>query len=88
MAASPSRVLVWDLFVRVFHWTLVAAFVVAYFSHGGYLSVHRWAGYLIAALVVLRVIWGFAGSTHARFRDFVTGPSELGRYLRFPAARA
>lgn len=81
MAEGPSRVLVWDLFVRVFHWTLVAAFVVAYFSHGGYLAIHRWAGYVIAALVVMRVAWGFVGSEHARFRDFVTGPRELGRYL-------
>ena len=76
-----SRVLVWDLFVRVFHWALVAAFVVAYFSHGGYLFVHRWAGYAIAALLLLRVIWGFVGSTHARFGDFVTSPGALARYL-------
>ena len=73
--------MVWDPFVRIFHWTLVAAFVVAYFSHGGYLAVHRWAGYAITALVVLRVLWGFVGSPHARFADFVTGPRRLASYL-------
>jgi cytochrome b len=81
MASRPPRVRVWDPFIRIFHWALAAAFLVAYLSHGGYLSVHRWAGYAIAVLVVLRVIWGFIGSTHARFADFVTGPRELSRYL-------
>jgi len=72
---------VWDPLIRFIHWTLVAAFVVAYFSHGGYLAAHRVSGYLIAALVVLRVVWGFVGSSHARFADFVPGPRKLTAYL-------
>lgn len=78
---SPPRVRVWDPFVRFFHWALAAAFVVAYFSHGGYLAVHRLSGYSIAALVFLRVLWGFAGSPHARFADFVPGPRKLFAYV-------
>jgi cytochrome b len=81
MVAGESRVRVWDASVRLFHWALVAAFVVAYFSHGGYLAVHRWSGYAILALVLLRVAWGFVGSTHARFADFVPGPRTLASYL-------
>jgi cytochrome b len=73
---------VWDPLIRLLHWALVAAFVVAWFSHGGYLPVHRISGYLIAALVVVRVAWGFAGSAHARFSDFVVGPGKLAAYLR------
>jgi cytochrome b len=73
--------MVWDIVVRLFHWALVAAFVVAYFSHGGYLPVHRLAGYAISALVVVRVVWGFVGSAHARFADFVVGPRRLANYL-------
>ena len=72
---------VWDPFVRIFHWVLVAAFVVAYFSHGGYLAVHRWSGYVITALVLLRVVWGFVGAKHARFAEFVPAPQKLAAYL-------
>jgi cytochrome b len=91
MSGEVPRVRVWDPFVRVFHWGVAAAFVVAYFSHGGYLAVHRVAGYAIAALVVSRVLWGFVGSPHARFADFVPGPRKLigymGRLVRGREAR-
>ncbi|HET9652978.1 MAG TPA: cytochrome b/b6 domain-containing protein [Usitatibacter sp.] len=81
MAEEARGVRVWDALVRVVHWALVAAFVAAYFSHGGYLRVHRLAGYAISALVVVRMVWGFVGSPHARFADFVAGPRKLGTYL-------
>lgn len=80
MAAEAARVRVWDPLVRIFHWALVTAFVVAWFSHGGYLAWHRLAGYAIAALVLLRVLWGFVGPPHARFADFVRGPRPLATY--------
>ena len=72
---------VWDPLVRLLHWALVAAFVVAWFSHGGYLSLHRISGYLVGALVAVRVAWGFAGPARARFSDFVVGPAKLAAYL-------
>jgi len=81
MGAQARRMRVWDPLVRIFHWALVAAFVVAYFSHGGYLAVHRFSGYVLAALVLLRVVWGFVGSPHARFADFVPRPRTLASYV-------
>jgi cytochrome b len=81
MAAQTARVHVWDPFVRLSHWALAAAFLVAYFSHGGYLAEHRIAGYVITALVILRLLWGFVGSRRARFADFVPAPRELAAYL-------
>lgn len=76
---SPVRV--WDPVVRVFHWSLVIAFTVAYVSEGEPLWLHVWTGYLIAGLIAVRLVWGFIGTPHARFSDFVCGPVTAGRYL-------
>lgn len=50
---SAATVPVWDRFVRIFHWTLVVAYAIAYVTEGD--LVHEWAGYVVGALVVLRV---------------------------------
>jgi cytochrome b len=82
-STSTTTVPVWDLFVRFFHWTIVIGFFLAYFTEGeGDVElIHVWTGYVIAALVVLRILWGFVGPKHARFADFVTGPGTGLRYL-------
>ena len=80
--ANRDWVKVWDPFVRVFHWTLVVAFFVAYFTEGEPEWLHNWAGYIIAILLVARVVWGFIGSEHARFSDFVRSPSTVMAYLK------
>lgn len=79
---SPKLVKVWDPLVRLFHWSLVTAFFVAYFTEDDLLDLHVYAGYLIGGLLVFRLLWGFVGSHHARFRDFVKRPSEVWAYLK------
>lgn len=87
-AGSPAtnrterEVRVWDLFVRVFHWSVAVGFFVAYFTEDGPITLHVWAGYVVGALVVLRIVWGFVGPKHARFSDFVCPPGVVFRYLR------
>ena len=78
----PATVKVWDFFVRVFHWSLVALFVVAYATGDEIERVHIAAGYAIAGLIVLRVAWGVLGPCHARFSTFVRTPREIFAYLR------
>lgn len=80
--ASVFRVHVWDRFVRVFHWTMVSCFAVAYLSEDGPESVHIAAGGVVAALVLARIVWGFIGPQHARFSDFLFRPALVLSYLR------
>ena len=86
MSDSPNTVSVWDPLVRIGHWILVVAFGTAYIIEGDFLEIHEWAGYVVAAYVAVRVIWGFIGTEHARFADFLYGPREAISYL-FDMAR-
>lgn len=80
---TPSRtVRVWDPWVRISHWLLAAAFFLAYFVVEDPMAVHVWAGYLIGALLAIRLVWGVIGPRHARFADFVPGPTRLTAYIR------
>ncbi len=79
---TPRRLVrVWDPFVRIGHWLLAIAFVVAFVTQGEPEVVHTWAGYLIATYVVVRILWGFAGPASARFAAFVTSPTRALRYF-------
>lgn len=80
-ARSGGEVRVWDPLVRVFHWSLVAAFATAYIVEDELLGVHVWAGYLVLTLIAVRVVWGFIGTRHARFTDFVRGPRAVLAYI-------
>ena len=78
----PATVKVWDRFVRVFHWSLATLFLVAYATGDEIEKVHIAVGYTIAALLALRIVWGFIGPAHARFANFVRPPREVLAYLR------
>src|ERR1041384_7120277 len=73
--SQQDQVYVWDPFVRIFHWSVVIAFTVAYLVENP-LIVHVWAGYVIGSLIVARLIWGLFGPSHARFSDFSYSPAE------------
>ncbi len=79
---SHSDIKVWDPLVRVFHWTLVSAFIVAWLTEDEFMSVHAYAGYLIAGLLAVRLVWGLVGTRYARFSDFVKSPRVVIAYLK------
>ncbi len=80
-AAPPAPVKLWDRFVRAFHLTLVACVVLDQFVLEEGETAHEWVGYLAAALVLARVVWGFVGTRHARFADFFPTPRRLRAHI-------
>lgn len=78
---APGKVRVWDPLARLFHWSLVAAFTVAWLTAEELFTVHEIAGYVVAGLAALRLFWGLVGSRYARFTQFMKGPRVTLSYL-------
>jgi cytochrome b len=90
MEAGEKQVKVWDAPVRLFHWLLVLLFAFMFFtgkSGSDWIEWHMRAGYAILALVLFRILWGFVGSTHARFSSFLAGPAACIECLKHLLAR-
>ena len=79
---EKKEVEVWDVLVRLFHWSLVISFFIAYFTADEENIWHIYAGYTVLALICFRLIWGFIGTRHARFIDFVYSPKTVIQYLK------
>lgn len=73
---------VWDIFVRIFHWALVGSMLGQYISGDELKGVHYRLGYFIIILVLARIVWGFIGTKHARFGDFLYRPVDIINYLK------
>lgn len=94
ISGSPARplppgrsIMVWDPVVRLFHWLVVVGFALNMFVTAEGKLVHRWVGYTILAAVAFRLVWGFVGTAHARFSDFVPSPRRLLIYGKALLAR-
>ncbi|WP_159730858.1 cytochrome b/b6 domain-containing protein [Methylosinus sp. Ce-a6] len=82
---SKEKRLVWDLPVRLFHWSLVVSFVGAYVTNRlgvAWFDWHVRFGYAVLALVLFRILWGVFGAEHARFSSFLRHPREAWLYAR------
>lgn len=80
---KSGRLRIWDAPIRLFHWALVLLIGALWWTgENRMLDWHRLAGYTILALLLFRLVWGFIGSTTARFASFVRGPRVVSAYLR------
>ncbi|MFV1982566.1 MAG: cytochrome b/b6 domain-containing protein [Thiohalomonadales bacterium] len=76
-----NDVKVWDIIVRVFHWSLVTTFFICFITEDSS-KLHTYSGYLIILLIISRIIWGFIGSEYARFKSFIVAPRVVNLYLK------
>ncbi|MBI3096198.1 MAG: cytochrome b/b6 domain-containing protein [Rhodocyclales bacterium] len=80
-----QRIRVWDLPTRVFHWALALCVVGSFVTvklGGNAMVWHGRIGVTVAGLLAFRLVWGFVGSTYARFSQFVRGPRAIKDYIR------
>ena len=73
---------VWDPVVRSFHWGTALLFVANFTIFEDDSPAHRYAGYLLFGLVLVRLLWGLVGTKYARFSAFWPRPSEIKAHLR------
>ena len=62
---------------------IAAAFVTIY---SGAIEWHFRVGYAVLALLLFRILWGFAGPRYARFSSFTPTPAAVLAHLRKPHA--
>lgn len=81
---EKTRILVWDLPVRVFHWLLAISFAGAFLTAESerYRDIHVALGYTVLGLLAFRLLWALVGSRYARLASFAFGPRAVLAYLR------
>ena len=79
---SPVTVKAWDPLVRVFHWSLVFFFLLAFATEDDWMSLHVQAGYAVSLLIGFRLFWGLVGTRNARFLSFVKAPRVVMAHLK------
>ena len=77
-----DTVKVWDPLIRIFHWSLVLTFTIAYITEDDWQSLHVVAGYAVTILIALRLVWGVIGPRFARFTQFIKSPAGVMSYIR------
>ena len=81
MQRQSTQIEVWDPLLRSFHWLLVIAFAVAWWSEGSNIQMHLLAGSIIPGLLLFRLIWGFSGEHHALFSSFYLSIQAIRQHL-------
>ena len=81
-STGARTVRVWDPLVRVGHWLLALSVLLAWLTRHSPGRWHEWIGYTSLAIVAARLGWGWRGSHHARFVEFIRGPRATLAYAR------
>ena len=84
-APTPAGFMLWDLPLRVFHWSLVVSVSAAIATGelgGAWMPWHGRAGLAIVGLLAFRLAWGVVGPPTARFAQFAPTPRRVVHYLR------
>jgi len=80
-----KKYLIWDLPLRIFHWALVATIFGAWYTSdqdNGLIDLHLTFGYVALGLITFRVLWGFLGTKHSQFKNFIPSPNKLINYIK------
>ncbi|MDC0948204.1 cytochrome b/b6 domain-containing protein [Gammaproteobacteria bacterium] len=79
---STDTPIVWDRFVRLFHWSLASLFFANIWltEDGG--DIHEIVGYVALALILARIAWGFIGTDTARFANFLPTPNRVVGHIK------
>jgi len=79
-----TRILVWDLPTRLFHWLLAGSFIGAFLTAESeyFRDLHVLFGYTLLGLIGFRLLWGLVGTRYARFTSFALRPGSLLAYLK------
>lgn len=87
---EKTKVLIWDLPIRVFHWLLAMSFLGAFLTAESerWRDVHVMLGYTMLGLIGFRLMWGVIGTRYARFSSFAFGPRSVARYLKSLLSRS
>ncbi len=85
MVGEPFRI--WDPVLRTLHWVTASIFILNYWvlEPGG--DWHQYLGYVMACVVLTRVLWGMLGPVNARFSLQALGAAHWREHLRELRAR-
>lgn len=81
---------VWDLPVRLFHWSLVGAITIAFLSSAENSLIAGWhtaSGWVAAVLIAFRLVWGLVGGKYARFANFIRTKGIVGHLRALASGR-
>lgn len=81
MTSAAREIPVWDMFIRLFHWSVATLFLLDFWVLEEGDPPHEWAGYAIGCLLLMRLAWGFVGSHNARFSSFFPTPARIRQHL-------